>query len=126
MRNKMLSLILAAALVLALCACGGTTEPAAAESAPAGEGGGAVLPDAGLHQQEEAETEDPAVQARRDKAMEYLEHSVDELLEALGEPLERSYAPSCLGDGEDGELQYEGFTVYTYREDGVETVTDVK
>ncbi len=125
MGNKMLSLILAAALVLALCACGGSAEPAAAETSPAGEGG-AVLPDAGLHQQEEAEAEDPDVQARRDKAMEYLEHSVDELLEALGEPLERSYAPSCLGDGEDGELQYEGFTVYTYREDGVETVTDVK
>ena len=42
-----------------------------------------------------------------------------------GEPLERNYAPSCLGGGEDGELVYEGFTVYTYREGDRETVTDV-
>ena len=47
------------------------------------------------------------------------------LIEALGEPLERNYAPSCLGGGEDGELVYEGFTVYTYREGDRETVTDV-
>ena len=35
-------------------------------------------------------------------------------------------ARSCLGDGDDGNLYYEGFTVYTYREDGEETVTYVE
>ena len=50
---------------------------------------------------------------------------VTKLIDALGEPLERNYAPSCLGGGEDGELVYEGFTVYTYREGDRETVKDV-
>lgn len=48
------------------------------------------------------------------------------LVEAVGEPKNESYASSCLGDGEDGELSYDGFTVYTYRApDGTETVYDV-
>ncbi len=33
--------------------------------------------------------------------------------------------PAAWGPGEDGELVYDGFTVYTYRENGVETVEDV-
>ena len=48
------------------------------------------------------------------------------LTDAIGEPKNESYASSCLGDGEDGELSYDGFTVYTYRApDGTETVYDV-
>lgn len=51
---------------------------------------------------------------------------VSSLTEAIGEPKNESYASSCLGDGEDGELSYDGFTVYTYRApDGTETVYDV-
>ena len=69
--------------------------------------------------------EDEEIAARRALAREYLERDAEELIEALGEPLERNYAPSCLGAGEDGELVYEGFTVYTYREGDRETVTDV-
>ena len=35
--------------------------------------------------------------------------------------------PSCLGEGEDGNLYYDGFTVYTYRDvDGSETVSYVE
>ena len=51
--------------------------------------------------------------------------SVEELFAAIGEPQDSSYASSCDGPGDDGELYYEGFTVYTYREDGKETITDV-
>ena len=48
------------------------------------------------------------------------------LTDAIGKPNNESYASSCLGDGEDGELSYDGFTVYTYRApDGAETVYDV-
>ena len=36
----------------------------------------------------------------------------------------RSMLPSCIGDGEDGLLYYNGFTVTTYRENGKETVQD--
>ena len=87
--------------------------------------GAPTLPDAGLHPAEEKPGEEPEIAARRELAREYLDRDAAELIEALGEPLERNYAPSCLGSGEDGELVYEGFTVYTYREGDRETVTDV-
>ncbi|MBR5095192.1 MAG: hypothetical protein IK095_08860 [Oscillospiraceae bacterium] len=92
---------------------------------------GAYLPDAGLHAAadpaaEAAEpTADPALAQRIEKARSFLDRDVTELIAALGEPLERNYASSCLGSGEDGELRYEGFTVYTYREGGKETVREV-
>ena len=50
---------------------------------------------------------------------------ISALYAAVGYPTSSSYAPSCLGDGEDGELLYDGFTVYTYRENGVETIQTV-
>ena len=51
--------------------------------------------------------------------------SVDALYAAIGKPLSSNYASSCNGPGEDGELSYNGFVVYTYRENGVETVVAV-
>ena len=140
MRRQIWSLALCL-MMLALCAC--STAPAApaedarlaqAEARDASvtdaveervEIGPPTLPDAGLHEAEEKPQEDEEIAARRALAQEYLERDAEELIEALGEPLERNYAPSCLGDGEDGELVYEGFTVYTYREGDRETVTDV-
>lgn len=41
--------------------------------------------------------------------------SVTKLYKLIGEPTEKTYSPSCLGDGEDGVLRYDGFTVYTYK-----------
>ena len=58
--------------------------------------------------------------------MEYIGQPVDELIAVIGEPEDRDYAPSCMGDGEDGNLYYGGFIVYTYRENGEETVQDVE
>lgn len=58
-------------------------------------------------------------------AQAYIGKSVSSLIAAIGAPKGRDYAPSCLGDGEDGELFYDSFTVYTYRLNGVETVQDV-
>lgn len=139
MGKRFLILILAL-LTLALCACGGqeeaaapAAEPAETDSpaptekpAPAAEPGQQpTLPDAGLHAAPEEPQEDPEITARRSKALEFVGEDAAKLIEALGEPLERNYAPSCLGDGEDGELVYEGFTVYTYREGDRETVKDV-
>ena len=129
-------------MMLALCACGGASPSAPAvdarlEDAEACDAavteaveerveiGPPTLPDAGLHEAVETPGEDGEIAARRALAQEYLERDAEELIEALGEPLERNYAPSCLGNGEDGELVYEGFTVYTYREGERETVTDV-
>ena len=51
---------------------------------------------------------------------------VEDLIEAGGEPESSDYAPSCLGEGEDGNLYYDGFTVYTYRDDSGEVVNYVE
>ena len=138
--RKQLWILALCLLLSALCACGAPAAPAAdarpAEAEARGssateaaadrpEIGPPILPDAGLHPAEEKPGEDPEIDARRELAREYLDRDAAELIEALGEPLERNYAPSCLGGGEDGELVYEGFTVYTYREGDRETVTDI-
>lgn len=48
---------------------------------------------------------------------------VSELYAAIGSPISSSYAPSCLVvDGEDGELIYDGFVVYTEKGPDYETV----
>ncbi|MBQ6272651.1 MAG: hypothetical protein IJK63_00330 [Oscillospiraceae bacterium] len=139
--RKQIRILVLCLLLPALCACGGDPAAPAAEARPAEaeardasateaaadrpEIGAPTLPDAGLHPAEEKPGEEPEIAARRELAREYLDRDAAELIEALGEPLERNYAPSCLGSGEDGELVYEGFTVYTYREGDRETVTDV-
>ena len=56
---------------------------------------------------------------------DYIGSSVDALYAVFGYPGSSDYGPSCIGPGEDGQLYYSGFTVYTYRENGVETVKDV-
>lgn len=59
-------------------------------------------------------------------AQEMIGEDISSLTAAIGEPDNSSYASSCLGLGEDGELYYDGFTVYTYRDpDGTENVYDV-
>lgn len=51
---------------------------------------------------------------------------VSELYEAIGEPISSDYAPGCVEPGsEDGELVYDGFTVYTVRTADREYVYDV-
>ena len=59
-------------------------------------------------------------------AMEYIGRPVADLISVIGEPGDRDYAPSCMGPGEDGNLYYDGFIVYTYLEDGEETIQDVE
>lgn len=59
-------------------------------------------------------------------AQEMIGEDISSLTAAIGEPENSSYASSCLGPGEDGELYYDGFTVYTYRDpDGTENIYDV-
>ena len=152
MSKRVRFLILALLLVPALCACGQESaspapselpapevSPTPAEAAPLPTEAPAetaepvpedpdarpALPDAGLHPAEEKPAEDPEIAARKALALQYVNQDAEALIRELGEPLERSYAPSCLGKGEDGELCYEGFTVYTYREGDRETVKDV-
>lgn len=75
---------------------------------------------------EPAKEETPVVKtASKETASQYIGQSVSALVAAIGQPKNKTYASSCIGDGEDGEWYYDGFTVYTYRENGTETVEDV-
>ena len=55
-----------------------------------------------------------------------MDKPLSELQAELGEPLSSTYVSSCLiPGGEDGELHYDGFTVYTVKSADSETVQDV-
>ena len=77
-----------------------------------------------------APTEPPAPELTSEEkkavAASLIGSPVSKLYKAIGEPVSvEEYTPSCLGPGEDGMLNYDGFTVYTYRENGLEVVQDV-
>ena len=114
--KKLLCLLLAAVLLFSLCACGSDKEPAS--------GTDLSEPEPTLPASDTDITE--AEPTARDIALSLVDHPVEELYAAIGEPEHAEYAPSCLGDGEDGDLTYDSFTVYTYREDGAESVYSVK
>lgn len=59
-------------------------------------------------------------------AMNYIGQPVSALFAAIGCPASSDYAPSCLGDGEDGNLYYDGFMVYTHKDGGSETINYVE
>lgn len=66
----------------------------------------------------------PAETVSLETALKYVGKDVSKLYAAIGKPNSSEYASSCIGDGEDGLLYYNGFTVTTYRENGKETVQD--
>lgn len=134
--KNILSLALAMILALGLAACGESgTEPSAAPSEPAAVD--TTTPDPAAESTEaqdpaagSAETAEPAEEtggSLLEIAKGYEGANVDELIAAIGDPNSSDYAPSCLGEGEDGNLYYDGFTVYTYRDtSGAETVNYVE
>ena len=84
----------------------------------------AKLPDAGLVQ-DTAVTPSPS-EALFELAKSYVDKPLSELQAEIGEPVTSSYVSSCLvPGGEDGELHYDGFTVYTVKSGDSETVQDV-
>ena len=79
----------------------------------------ATLPDAEL----EPEDTEPTL---FEIAKSFEEQPLEELIAAIGEPISSSYGPSCLiQGGQDGELKYDGFTVYTVTDGKTETVQGV-
>ena len=74
----------------------------------------------------ETAASEPPRNEQLETAKTFVGKTTTELFAAVGMPGESDYAPSCLGPGEDGNLYYDGFTVYTYRENGVETVRIVE
>ncbi len=96
------------------------TEPPVAAEAPAAE---PAQPEAAAAQP------DPQLSAEEAKALAEgcVDQPVSALYAAIGAPSGSDYAPSCLDEsGEDGELYYDGFVVYTFRSAEGETVTYVE
>lgn len=122
--KNLILMLLVAAMLFSLCACGASEEkPADMES---------VLPGAesGVEDENEVQNgseEEAAPEVNEDKALaeSMIGEEVSKLIEAIGEPDSADYASSCLGPGEDGELQYDGFTVYTYKEGDSEVIQNV-
>ena len=128
--KKLTCLLLALTLLLGLAACGEepaevTEEPAAESAEPAAEPSAA--PEASVAPAEESEAPAEEEPSPLEAAKAFEGAPLEDLIAAIGEPLSSDYAPSCLGEGEDGNLYYDGFTVYTYRDvDGSETVNYVE
>ncbi len=109
--KKYIALLLALIMMLSLCACG---------AKPSG--------DDNTTQATETKKELTA-EEKKTLALSCVDKSVDDLYELIGQPDDSDYAPSCLnpdGGAEDGELYYDGFTVYTYKTGDSETVVDVE
>lgn len=123
--KKLISIILLCATAVLLCACG-SAAPDKSSS-----GGSAVPPmqtASGSDTQAAADAPEEKAAENEQKiiAESYIGKEVSELIAAIGEPESSSYASSCLGSGEDGELVYNGFTVYTYKEGDSEVVQNVQ
>ena len=121
--KKRLALVLAVLLLLSACAPKDAPEPSTTGTqTPTTE---APTTEEPTEAPTEETTEGPSLKAQAESC---IGKTVEELIALIGEPQSSDYAPSCLnpGVGEDGNLYYEGFTVYTYKEDGVEEVVDVE
>ena len=123
--KKLISIILLCATAVLLCACG-SAAPDKSSS------GGSAVPPMQTASGSDAQpvADEPEEQAAENEqktvAESYIGKEVSELYDAIGEPESASYASSCLGSGEDGELVYDGFTVYTYKEGDSEVVQNVQ
>lgn len=130
--KKTCLILLVLLLSLSLCACGQPESSPAPESAPPqAEPEEAVPQDSSVDGIPGDET--PVLDGSETSAQDlfalaesFVDRPVSELIDAIGEPLDRAYVSSCLGDGEDGELYYHDFTVFTYREGDSEIVMGVE
>lgn len=130
MKKSIAILMLTLCLAL-LCACGETAEPAPETPAPdAQEAAAQTLPEEAPAAQPEAPAQEPEEAPKEPSALEtaltFVDQDAAALVQAIGEPLETQYEASCSGPGDDGVWTYDGFMVYTYRENGVETIVDAE
>lgn len=137
--KKFVIVLLCLALLPVLAACGAPAEtPAAPAPTEAPKVPEVVLPGASeetaapASAPTDAPEETPAAEEKQDTAeivariLEMKGQPVQDLIDWLGEPESRDYSSSCLvSGGQDGQLCYDGFTVYTLVEpDGTETIYD--
>lgn len=137
-RKRIFAAVLVLVAMLSLCACGSEKDQSAHPAAEAESASEMVsaLPGAELESGEDSSRADDAeaeegklsLSGAADKAAAtaLIGEDVSKLYEAIGEPADSAYTSSCLGAGEDGELYYDGFVVYTYREGGSEKIQDVE
>ena len=140
MKKILITSIVLICVLLALSACGKAPQPSPASDptpAPVSEPTPApAAPEESAAPEEndplpsvepEPTPEAPAFdEAKFNAALALKGEDISLLYEAIGEPFDSSYAPSCIGGtGEDGELYYEGFYVASYRNEGKEIVWDV-
>ena len=151
MKKKLTRILLVCLLLAAaagLSACGEKPEaaqPAAQETAPATAEQPAQTPEPVQVQQPEPTEAEPAEEEPEaptraelelpeetkapgalETALSFVDQDAQLLLNALGEPQEKLYEASCSGPGDDGIWIYEDVTVFTYLENGVETVVDAE
>lgn len=108
---KVLSVVFALLISLMLCSCGSGTDVSSNDAA------------SGTSSSTES-VESPG-SSPKELAQSCIGKSVDELYGLVGAPENSAYADSCLGDGEDGNLFYDGFTVGTFKDKNGEVVKDV-
>ena len=113
--KKRMIMILTCLLLVSLCACG-TRQQETPETTTN------TVADTTVNATNDATTETQSAQSLKALAESCIDKPVAELYALIGEPNSSDYAPSCMGDGEDGNLYYDGFTVYTYREGDEESV----
>lgn len=125
MRKRMICVLLCLVLTLALFACGKAPEEKPADMQSS-------LPGTAAVEDEPEATETPlsereaAIEEAVRKALKLKDRPVSELYDAIGEPESEDAAPSCMGKGEDVNLYYDGFTVYTYKEGDSQVVVDAE
>lgn len=146
--KKIIVMCLSLCMLALLCACGETAEPTSQTPAIAQERTQEETLPEGVVETKEAAQEETAAQAAAESAeapeeateaaeapaeptaletaLTFVDQDVSELVSAIGEPLETAYEASCSGPGDDGVWTYDGLTVFTYRENGVETVVDAE
>ncbi len=120
MKQRITAMLLALALCGSLAACGNAEDTGRAEQQEENQTVDTMKPDA------QPETEPEPSKPTAAQASGYVGSSASAMESALGSPSSKTYSPSCMGEGEDGIWTYDGFTVYTYRENGSETVEAVQ
>ncbi len=112
--KKWIALILCL-LMLGLCACGKTQESDTTKDNHTTEGA------------KDNTTGEQTQKSQLELAKSCIDKPVDALYALIGQPESSDYAPSCLTEGgEDGNLYYADFIVYTLRTGDTEIVKDVE
>lgn len=75
---------------------------------------------------EQVAAEPAAAEATLEDVLALVGQNVSSLYSIAGQPLSSRYEYSCSGPGDDGVLTYAAFIVFTYVENGVETIVDAE